>query len=89
MKAKQGFVLRKVMGENLLMPTGSNISSFNGTVLLSDVSAFIWEQMQQPISREDLLQAMLDKYDVEEQKAAEDLDSLLDKLRGYGLIEEE
>ena len=87
MKAKQGFVLRNVMDEYILMPTGSNIDTFNGTVLLSEVSAFIWEQIQQPLTREDLLRAILDKYDVEEKKAAEDMDQLLEKLRSYGLIE--
>ena len=28
---------------------------FNGTVLLNDVSAFVWEKLQNPVSRDDLL----------------------------------
>ena len=88
MKAKTGYVLRHIVGEYMLMPVGDNISKFNGTVLLNEVSAFIWEKLQKPVSREDLLQAVLDEFDVEEAKAGEDLDALLLKLQGYDLIED-
>ncbi len=86
MKAKSGFVLRHIMDEYVLMPTGDNISKFNGTVLLNDVSAFIWEKLQNPISREDLLAALLDEYQVAEKVAVEDLDALIAKLREYDII---
>ena len=89
MRAKQDFVVRNVMGEYLLIPTGKNITAFNGTGMLNEVSAFIWERLQQPVSREDLLHALLDRYEVEEQTAAEDLDRVLEKMRGYGMIEED
>lgn len=89
MKAKPGFVLRHVVDEYILMPTGDNIGKFNGTVLLNEVSAFIWEKLQNPISREDLLKAILDEFEVEKAVAAADLDALLATLRGYGIIEDD
>jgi len=89
MKAKPGFVLRHVVDEYILMPTGDNIGKFNGTVLLNEVSAFIWEKLQNPISREDLLKAILDEFEVEKAVAAADLDALLETLRGYGIIEDD
>ncbi len=89
MKAKAGFVLRNVVDEHILMPTGDNIGKFNGTVLLNDVSALVWEKLQNPISREDLLQAILDEFEVEKAIASADLDKLLETLRGYGIIEDD
>ena len=89
MKAKAGFVLRNVVDEHLLMPTGDNIGKFNGTVLLNDVSALVWEKLQNPISREDLLQAILDEFEVEKAVASADMDKLLETLRGYGIIEDD
>lgn len=89
MKAKAGFVLRNVVDEYILMPTGDNIARFNGTVLLNEVSAFVWEKLQNPISREDLLKAILDEYEVEKAVASADLDALLQTLRGYGVIEDD
>ena len=46
------------------MPVGENITKFNGTVLLNTVSAFVWEKLQEPLSKEELLQAILDKFEL-------------------------
>lgn len=89
MKAKSGFVLRNVVDEFILMPTGDNIGKFNGTVLLNEVSAFVWEKLQNPLSKEDLLKAILDEFEVDKATASADLDTLLQTLRGFGVIEDD
>ncbi|MGM9681701.1 MAG: PqqD family peptide modification chaperone [Eubacteriales bacterium] len=89
MKIKNGFVLRSAMGEHIVMPTGRNISSFDGAIVLNEVSVFVWEKMQQSVSREELLGFVLDEFDVDREVASKDLDALLDKLGGYGVIEYE
>ena len=89
MKAKEGFVLRNIAGEKILMPTGDNIGKFKGTVLLNDVSAFIWEKMQNPVSKEDLIAAILDEFEVEESVASKDLDNLLATFEEMGVIEKD
>ena len=89
MKAKSGFVLRNVVDEYILMPTGDNIGKFNGTVLLNEVSAFVWEKLQNPISRDDLLKAILDEFEVEKAVASADLDALLKTLKQYDVIEDD
>ena len=89
MKAKQGFILRNVVDEYILMPTGDNIGKFNGTVLLNEVSAFVWEKLQNSISKDDLLRAVLDEFEVEKNVASTDLDALLSTLKEYGVIEDE
>ena len=86
MKAKPGFVVRNIADEFILMPTGDNIGKFNGTVLLNEVSAFVWEKLQNPLSKEDLLEAVLDEYEVSRDTAAKDLDNLLETLRRYDVI---
>lgn len=87
MKIKEGFVLRDVMDEYIVMPTGDNIAKFEGAVVLNEVSAFIYKLLEQPRSREDLLIAVLDEYDVDEATAATDLDMLLAKLADMGVLE--
>lgn len=88
MKVREGFVLRTVVDEHMVMPTGANIGKFGGAVVLNDVSAFIWKQMEKPISREDLLAQILGEFDVDEATASCDLDALLDQLREMELLEE-
>ena len=89
MKAKPGFILRNVVDEYILMPTGDNIGQFNGTVLLNEVSAFVWEKLQNPVSKEDLLKAILDEFEVQRSVASADLDVLLETLSGYCVIEDD
>lgn len=89
MKAKDGFVLRNIVGEHILMPVGDNIGKFKGTVLLNEVSAFVWNKIQTPISREELLKAILEEFEVEESVAAADLDDLLAKFEEFDVIEKD
>ena len=89
MVAKTGFVLRNIAGEYILMPVNENITKFNGTLLMNGISAFIWEKLQNPVSREDLIKAVLDEYDVDEDTARADLDQLLARLRELDVIEDD
>ncbi len=88
MKIKKGFVLRSVVDEYMIMPTGENIARFDGTAVLNEVSAFVFRQLENAVSREDLLAAMLAEFDVDEQTASRDLDVLLTRFRELGLLEE-
>jgi len=88
MKIRDGFVLRNVVDEYIVMPTGENIARFSGAVVLNEVSAFVFEQMKHPVSGEDLLAAVLAEFDIDEETARADLDELLESFRELKLIEE-
>ena len=89
MKAKSGFILRTVVGEHILLPVGDAMDGFHGTVVMNDVAALIWEKLQSEVTREELLQAILDEFEVEPSVAARDLDGLLATFRAHDLIEED
>lgn len=89
MKIKNGFVLRDTDGEYVVMPTGQNISKFDGAIILNEVAAFIWQKMKDSVSREELLEYVLSEFEVDRTRAEKDLDALIEKLRGYGVIEDE
>lgn len=87
MRIKEGFVLRNVMDEYIVMPTGDNTAKFDGAVILNEVSAFIYKLLEHPMCRDDLLAAILNEYDVDEATASADLDALLNKLAEMGVLE--
>ena len=89
MKIKSGFTLRHMLGEHIVMPTGKNISRFDGAIVLNDVSAFIWEKLSEGCSREELVEDILSEFEVDREEAETDLDALLEKFREYGVMEEE
>ena len=88
MKIREGFVLRNVADEHMVMPTGENVGKFGGAVVLSDVAAFAFEQLRRPVSREDLLSLILAEYDVDAETATADLDALLAQFREMNLLED-
>lgn len=87
MKIRDGFVLRNIVDEYIVMPTGDNIVKFSGSVVLNEVSAFIFKQLENPVTQEDLLAAVLAEFDVDEETAKEDLDEVLEEFRKLKLIE--
>lgn len=88
MKIKEGFVLRNVMNEYLVMPTGRNIAKFDGAIALNEVSALVFEKLGSEVTREELLAAILETFEVDEATASADLDVLLEKFRQMDVIEE-
>ena len=87
MQIKENFILRNIGDEHMVMPTGENIARFGGAVVLSDTAAFIFEQLKQPTSREDLLMLLLSEFDVDAETAAQDLDELIKQFEEMGILE--
>lgn len=86
MQLKDGFILKNIVDEWIVMPTGFNINTFDGAIVLNEVSAFLWKLLENPISRDDLLISILNEYDISKQEAAEDLDEFLQKLKTNDLL---
>ena len=87
MQIKEGFILRTIGSEHMVMPTGENIAKFGGAVVLSETAAFIFEQLKQPIAREDLVQLIVAEFDVDEDTAGKDLDELVKQFGEMGVME--
>ena len=87
MKIKEGFVLRNVVDEFIVMPTGDNIAKFEGAVVLNEVSAFIFKQLETPVSHDDLLAAMLSEYDVDEATARTHVAAFIEKLKSHDFLQ--
>jgi hypothetical protein len=54
---------------------------------LDHVGAYIWSLIQRPTSVRELLDAMLEKYEVDEPRCARELLALLQTLHTEGLVE--
>ncbi len=87
MKLKSGFVLHSVGGEHIVVPVGARTKDFRGMIRLNDSGAFIWEQMEGDFTKESLVAALLEQYDVTENLAAETVNKFIESLRAGGLLE--
>ena len=87
MKIKDGFILRKVPGMNLVMPTGKNVKTFNGSLVLNDTGAFIFEKLQKGATPEETAQALTREYDVSLDTASVDVKNTVAALIEAGVAE--
>ena len=83
-------ILRNIAGETVLIPTGSFAGKFNGIINLNGPAAFIWEKMEEVSSREEMVQLILDRYEIDEETARKDVNGFLDTAIhvGYAVQEE-
>ena len=87
MKIKDDFALRKVADSYVVVPVNSLTLDFNGVINLNETGAFLFEQLQKGIEKEELVEIMLDEYDVTREKASADIDSFINKLKDADVFE--
>ena len=88
MKFKEGFTLREVVGESVLMAEGINNVNFNKMIVLNDTAKFLWEELKdKEFTEDDAVKVLLDNYEVEEEKAREDVKNLFEQFEKAGILE--
>ena len=81
MKLKPDFQIVQMANDYMLVPTGDQIDSFNGTVILNEVSAFMLNQLKEELEKEDLVERLVMEFDVEYATAREDADDAIEKMK--------
>lgn len=88
MKIKEGFILRKICGEYVVVGEGLAQVNFNKMLSLNESAAYLWEAVSgKEFSKEDLIQLLLDKYEVTPERAAADVDKLTAIWLEQGVVE--
>lgn len=85
MKIKEGFLLRKVAGETVVLPVGGELD-LNMMITLNDTGAFLWEQLQSETDENELVAALLAEYDVDEATARKSVAAFVKKLNENGFL---
>ncbi len=86
MKIKEGYILSTVAGENVVLPSGDNMD-LSIMITLNDSGKFLWEQLQEDKTEEDLLQAVIANYeDVDQEEAKGFIADFVAHLREYDLL---
>lgn len=88
MKIDENFVIRQIADEYIIVPMGETVLNFNGMITVNEIGRFIWEQLQEDLTKEELLQRIVREYEVDEQTASADLDEFLERLEAGGLLQQ-
>ena len=86
MKFQKEVIDREIVGETVLIPTGETAAHFNGLISVNELGRFIWDNYENAKDEDDLLQKILDEYEVEKEVAKADLDEFLQTLKDAEII---
>ncbi len=87
MKIKNGFMLRKVGEQNVVVAVGEASRSFNGIIRLNDSGKYLWEKLSRETTEAQLLSDMLNDYNIDEATAKADIERFVAELKKAGILE--
>ena len=88
MKRKDGFMLRQFGDDYIVVAVGDGAEDFNKLITLNSVGEFIYRELETDKTREELVKAVTDRYEVDRALAENDIDVFLENLSKAGLLDE-
>ena len=88
MKTIEGFKLRKLGNEYILVGESMALINFNKMITLNETAAFLWKEAEKgPFDAASLTRALCEEYDVAENKAMLDVEATIASWLEAGVIE--
>ena len=89
MKTKKGFNLRNVCGENIIVAEGEQNIDFSNIISMNEASAYLWQKVldRDSFTIADMVRLLLEEYEVDEQTAQKDAQTLAAQWGKVGIIE--
>lgn len=88
MKIKDGFILRTICGEHVVVGEGLAQVNFNKMLSLNASAAYLWNEVTgKEFTVEDLTNLLTEKYDVSADRAAEDAAKVAEIWIREGVVE--
>lgn len=88
MKLKDGFMLKKILDDYIVVPTGDNIVDFAVTVSLNESGAFLWEKLSKERTIFELADALAAEYDVSSEDVIGDVAEFAELLKTHNFLAE-
>ncbi len=86
MKLRDGFITHTSNGEHITVTAGN--TAFNGMIRSNQTAGFIMECLKDDVTKEDIVEKMLEKYDADRERIESDVDKVLEQLRSIGAIDD-
>ncbi len=89
MKQKEGFVLRDVCGEQVIVGEGLGTIDFGKLISLNETAAWLWQKAHElgDFDIDTLTSALCDEYEVKEDMAREDVEKIVRQWKELDIIE--
>lgn len=88
MKVKEGYLLRDIAGETIVVSIGGTALNFKEIITLNETGAFLWKQLENDCQEEILFKNLLEEYEIDAATAKRDVQCFLNKMRQADLLDE-
>lgn len=82
----EDFVVRKMGNEMVLVPLSDSVADMTSVLTLNEVGSDILELLEKPVTKEILLEKLLEKYDVDKETLDRDIHLFLKKALNKNII---
>lgn len=89
MRISDQYMLRQVADEYLVIPVGEAALKVRGLIALSESGSLLYRRLQSGCTEAELVDALLEEYDVDRQTAVEDTRAFLHQMRTMGILIED
>ena len=79
-------VSRRIEDEVILVPIRQNVADLESIYTLSEVGAYVWEQMDGRRTTAEILALTVGQFEVSEEEAQQDLTEFMQQLSSIGAI---
>ena len=83
---KKDLLKRQIAGETILIPVGKTVYDAHGLFAMNELGSFLWDLLPGATEEEDLVKAVLEEYEVNEDVARQDIGEFLNKLREMDIL---
>lgn len=88
MKIKDGYILKDVAGEKIVIATGEQKLNFNGVMTFNSVGADVFNMLDGTNSVEDIANKIAQDYGVSVERVKTDVENLIKKMKEHNLLDE-
>lgn len=86
MQINPKYILKNILDETVLIPTGTAIEDYNGIISMNEVASFIWNHMEHVETMEEMVQLVLENFEADRKMVEKDVTEFLGTLKELGMI---
>ena len=89
MKIKEGFVMREVAGQYVVIAIGEASKTFHGMIKLNRTGKDIWEGIQKGFDKNQIVEFFIETYEAAREDVEKDVEEFLNQMKEVGILANE
>jgi len=86
-KIKNGFVVREIAGQSVVVALGEASKAFNGIIKLNETGRVMWDMLSEGTEKETIVSKILAEYEIDKETVEKDVDSFVNTLKENNILE--